>query len=70
METGRASLPPYRAMLVAARDRIGARVSAGETIETIVAARPLVEFEDSLGGSKATAEFVRRVAVGMRGVGR
>jgi glyoxylase-like metal-dependent hydrolase (beta-lactamase superfamily II) len=65
--TNRAGLPPYRAMLVAARDRIGARVTAGETVEAIVAARPLAEFEDSLGGPRRTAEFVRRVVLGMRG---
>ncbi len=66
--TNRASLPPYRAMLVAVRDRIGARVTAGETTEAIVAARPLAEFEDSLGGARRAAEFVRRVVVGMRRV--
>jgi cyclase len=68
--TNPAGLAPYRAMLVATRDRLGARIAAGESTDAIVAARPLAQFEDSMGGPRRTAEFVRRVVEGMRRGGR
>lgn len=55
----------YRQMLLAARDRIGARVRAGETPDEIAAAHPLREFEPAMGPERFTARFVRLTAMGL-----
>lgn len=63
--TDRAGARAYRAMLAAARDRIGARVRAGASPDAIVAERPLQEFEPMLGGERRAGQFVRQVAMGL-----
>jgi cyclase len=63
--TIRAGLMAYRAMLVAARERIGGRIAAGESPEAIVAARPLQEFEPMLGGERRVGWFVAQTARGL-----
>jgi glyoxylase-like metal-dependent hydrolase (beta-lactamase superfamily II) len=63
--TDRAGLAAYRVMLVAARERIGARVAAGESAEQIAAERPLAEFEAERGGARPMARFVRLIANGL-----
>lgn len=67
--TDRAGLLAYRAMLVAARERIGALVSSGASLDSIVAARPLREFEGMLGGERRTGQFVWQVGRGLRASG-
>jgi len=64
--TDRTGLLAYRAMLAAARERIGERVRQGQAADVIVAARPLEEFEGMLGGERRAGQFVRQVASGLR----
>jgi glyoxylase-like metal-dependent hydrolase (beta-lactamase superfamily II) len=64
--TDRRGVLAYRAMLTAARERIGGQVRQGLTAEVIVAARPLEEFEAMLGGERRAGQFVRQVAGGLR----
>lgn len=60
----------YRAMLAAARDRIGAQLRQGLTADAIIAGRPLAEFEEMLGGERRAGQFVRQVAMGLGSVRR
>lgn len=64
----RAAVVAYRTMLRAARDRIGAQLDRGLTADAIVAGRPLVEFEEMLGGERRAGLFVRQVAMGLGSV--
>lgn len=64
--TDRAGLNHYRTMLVTARERIGARVKAGESDETILAARPLKEYETDLGGERRAGHLITQIAYGFR----
>ncbi|HEY7683675.1 MAG TPA: MBL fold metallo-hydrolase [Gemmatimonadales bacterium] len=64
--TNREGVLPYRAMLAAARDRIGARVRSGETPDAIVAAHPLADFTAMLGPQRWVDRFVGIVALGMQ----
>ncbi|HUS67971.1 MAG TPA: MBL fold metallo-hydrolase [Kofleriaceae bacterium] len=47
--SNRSELEAYRAMLVAARDRVRALVAKKKSVEDIVAARPTAEWDDRLG---------------------
>jgi glyoxylase-like metal-dependent hydrolase (beta-lactamase superfamily II) len=55
----------YRAMLVAARERITPKVIAGETPAAIAAALPLADYDGRFGGARYTARFVRIIAMGL-----
>jgi len=63
----RAGLLAYRAMLVAARERIGALLREGKTLDDVVAARPLRDFEAMLGSERRTGQFVWQVGRGLSG---
>lgn len=63
----RAGLLAYRAMLVAARERIGGMVARGQSLDAIVAAQPLREFDGMLGGARRTGQFVWQTARGLGG---
>jgi glyoxylase-like metal-dependent hydrolase (beta-lactamase superfamily II) len=66
----RADLLPYRAMLIAARERVEPLARTTQPEAAVASARPLREFEEAMGGERRAAEFVRRVVVGLRAVGR
>ncbi len=64
--TNRAGLLRYREMLATARERIGARVAAGDSDETIIAAHPLREWEADLGGERRAGQLITQITFGMR----
>jgi cyclase len=64
--TDKAGLARYRQMLVTARERIAPRVAAGESDATIVAARPLKEYETDLGGERRAGHLVTQITFGLR----
>lgn len=64
--TDRAGLLRYREMLATARERIGARVAAGDNDETIIAAHPLREYELDLGGERRAAQLITQITFGIR----
>ncbi len=66
----RAGVVAYRAMLVAARERIGEQVRAGLSADAIIAGRPLAEFEQMLGGERRAGQFAGQVADELRRPGR
>jgi cyclase len=65
--TDRAGLLAYRRMLVAARERISTALARGDSLNAIVASRPLREFEAMLGGERRVGQFVWQTARGMAG---
>jgi glyoxylase-like metal-dependent hydrolase (beta-lactamase superfamily II) len=65
--TDRNGLLAYRAMLVAAQERIGPPAAAGASAEAIADAQPLKEFEEMLGGERKARQFVVQVARGLGG---
>ena len=57
---GKATLVEYRAMLVAARERIAKLVADGKSESEAVAARPFADFDAKIGANEqASANFVR-----------
>lgn len=52
----RADLAAYRDVLVAGRDRVAAAIAAGKSLEDVVAARPLAEYDEAWGGGFITPE--------------
>jgi glyoxylase-like metal-dependent hydrolase (beta-lactamase superfamily II) len=63
--TDRNGLLAYRAMLVAARERIGPPARSGASPEAIADTQPLKEFEDMLGGARRARQFVMQLARGL-----
>jgi glyoxylase-like metal-dependent hydrolase (beta-lactamase superfamily II) len=60
--TDQAGLRAYRAMLVDARDRVAKLVSAGESEDAVVAAKPLADIQAKIGATdQAGANFTRLV---------
>lgn len=57
----RADLIAYRDMLIAARDRVQPLIAAGRSVEEIVAAKPLAEFDADWGGGFLDPERFLRV---------
>ena len=58
--SGRDDLLRYRDMLVASRDRIAKAIAEGQSVDAVVAARPLADFDASFGGGFVKPEaFVR-----------
>ncbi|MDH5197423.1 MAG: MBL fold metallo-hydrolase [Gemmatimonadota bacterium] len=55
---GRAELVAYRDMLVAARDRIGQAMAAGQTLEQIRAAKLMADYDATWGDSDGFVGFV------------
>jgi glyoxylase-like metal-dependent hydrolase (beta-lactamase superfamily II) len=68
--TNKDGLTRYRQMLATAREQIGARVKAGESDETIIAARPLREYETDLGGERRAGQLITQITFGMRRMSR
>lgn len=64
--TDRVGLLRYREMLAKARERIGARVAAGDSDDTIIAAHPLKEWETDLGGERRAGQLITQITFGMR----
>lgn len=59
---GREELLRYRDMLVAARDRIAKAIAEGQSLEALLAAKPLADFDAAYGGRFITPEvFLRSV---------
>jgi cyclase len=60
--SNRAELTRYRAVLVAARERVGAAIAQGKTLEDVLADRPLAEFDDTWGSGFVDGEsFLKTV---------
>ena len=60
----RAYVKDFKGMLVTARDRIAARIKAGETLEQVVAAKPLADLDAKWEGTTEPfkeADFVKQV---------
>ncbi len=58
----KAQLVAYRAMLVAARDRMAKLVAAGKTEDEVIAAKPFADFDAKLGASELQSRnFIRVV---------
>lgn len=55
---GRAELAAYRDMLVAARDRVGQAMAAGQTLEQIRAAKLMADYDATWGDSDGFVGFV------------
>ena len=59
---GRAEVAEYRALLVAARDRVGKLVAAGKTEQEAIAARPMADYDAKLAANEqASTNFIRVV---------
>ncbi|HEX2204315.1 MAG TPA: MBL fold metallo-hydrolase [Longimicrobium sp.] len=54
--SNRAELREWRGMLVTVRDRIAARIAAGETLEQVKAARPTADLDPRWGGGFVNGE--------------
>ena len=53
-------LRQYRAMLATVRDRVKAAIAQGQSIETLLAAKPLADLDPEWGdGSLQTERFLR-----------
>lgn len=64
--SNKAELAAYRDMLVTARDRIRPLIGEGRTLEQIVAARPLADFDGTWGaGFINPATFLRLIHISM-----
>ena len=61
----RKTVVEHRRMLVTLRERIGAAIKAGKTLEQIQADAPAREFEGLLGGPRGATRFVRVVHYGL-----
>jgi cyclase len=60
--TDKAGLIQYRAMLVAARDRMAKLVKAGKTEDQVIAARPFADYDKKLGATdQQSRNFIRVV---------
>jgi len=60
--SNRAELVGYRAMLVAARERVGAAIAQGKSLEDVLADRPLADFDETWGGGFVDGEsFLKTV---------
>lgn len=57
----------YHAMLIAARDRIGKLVKEGRTVDQVVAAKPLAEYDKWGKGFISADNFVRTVYEELKG---
>ena len=55
----------YRTMLLAARDRIGAAVREGKTVEQVVLDAPLASYAEAYGGDRSAQRFTRLVFYGL-----
>ena len=55
----------YRTMLLTARDRIGAAVHDGKTLDEVLADAPLAAFADAYGGDRSAQRFTRLVYYGL-----
>ena len=64
--TNRAGMVAYRAMLQAVGQKVRDAVQRGESMDTIVAARPAAGYEESFGGQARTDQFVQLLVVGFR----
>lgn len=60
----KAGLTAYRRFLVDVRERVGKLVQAGKSLDEIIAAKPLADYEASLGGGFLNTETFLKVAVG------
>ena len=57
---GKADLRDYRAMLVAARDRVEKLIRDGRSIDDAVAAKPLADIDAKIGANdQASGNFIR-----------
>ena len=55
----------YRTMLIAARDRIGAAVHDGKTLEQVLLDAPLAPYAEAYGGERSAQRFTRLVYYGL-----
>ena len=66
--TNRAAIVAHRDMAVTVRDRIAKLVSAGQTVEQVVAAKPTADFDQRVGNAAQSADrFVQQVYAELRG---
>lgn len=66
--SNKAELAQYRAVLVAARDRVKQLIAEGKTLDQIVAARPMAEYDDRMGKGFINPEtFLRMVYTSLGG---
>ena len=64
--TNRAGMVAYRAMLQAVGQKVRDAVQRGESMDTIVAARPAAGYEESFASQARTDQFVQLLVVGFR----
>jgi hypothetical protein len=62
--TDRAGMVAYRAMLLTIGQRVKEAVQRGESMETIVAARPAAPYEGAFGSQSRADQFVQLLVVG------
>jgi glyoxylase-like metal-dependent hydrolase (beta-lactamase superfamily II) len=66
--SNRAELAAYRNVLATARDRVGAAVRAGQTVDQVLESRPLAEFDGAWGSGFVNPEaFLRTVYASLSG---
>ena len=64
----RAAIIAHRNMAEAVRDRVAKAISAGQTLEQVVASKPTKDFDEMVGNAAASADrFVTGVYNGLRG---
>lgn len=66
--TDRAGLVAHRDMIITVRDRVAKAISAGQTVEQIVAAKPTADLDAKVGNAMASADrFVQQLYAEFRG---
>ncbi len=58
----RAALSAYRDLLLLARDRVAAAIAEGQSLEAVVASRPLAEYDEAWGGGFIKPDAFLKIA--------